>query len=162
MERPFSVLFAEEPVEVVFDEPYGQVLYFPRLHTVFVEMIASFSHEQYRQVYMVAYDALKRLQAKACVVSQSRSFGSSFQDRNWLITHLVPLLSQAFPTKEFLMIGIKDSENNTKRWIADYLERSFAAIAPFSVKSAPSFDDAIMLIKEAQHTRYCAITDKQM
>ncbi len=162
MERPFSVLLAEKLVDIVFDEPYGQVLYFPRLHTVFVEMIASFSHRQYKQVYTAGYDVLKRLQAKACVVSQSRSFGSSLQDRSWLLMYWVLLLSRTLPTKEFLMIGIKDSENNTKRWIADYWERSFASIAPFSANPVSSFDDAIRLIKEAHQIRYLAITDKQM
>lgn len=150
MERPFSVLFTEEAVELVFDEPYGQVLYFPRLQAVFVEMIGSFSHEQYKQVYTSAYDALKRLQAQACIVSQARSFGSSLQDRSWLLMHLLPKLSRDFPSKEFLMIGIKDSENNTKRWIADYLERSFTSLVPFSVRSVPNFDGAIMVIKETQ------------
>ncbi|MCS7018229.1 MAG: hypothetical protein RMJ87_03775 [Cytophagales bacterium] len=148
MQRPDSVWFAQEPVEVFLDESYGQILYFPQMKTIFVEMIGAFSHMQYRQVYTYTYELLVQLQACACIASQSRSFGSSFQDRSWLINHLVPLLSQAFPTPDFMIIGIKDSNNNTKRWIADFLERSLRLLAPFSVLSATSFDDAMLIIQE--------------
>ncbi|WP_448519234.1 hypothetical protein [Rhodoflexus sp.] len=153
MQGPSLNLPIGEIVEPILSESYGRVLYLPRFRTVFVEMLGSFSHSQYQGVYTTAYEALKRLQANACVVSQMRSYGSSFQDRNWLITYLLPQLSKSFPTKEFLMIGLREADHtNAKRWIANYLERSFTAFAPFSVKSAPDLQTALALITEHQQS----------
>lgn len=148
MERPSSLLFADEPVEPFLAESYGQVLYFSRMKTVFTEMVGSLSHEQYREVYTSAYQALKQTKARACLVSQSRSFGSSFQDCSRLLNYMLPLLSETFPTKDFLKIGINDLDNNIKRWIADFLEKSFSSVAPFSVKAAKIFDQAMMMLQE--------------
>ncbi|MCS7018228.1 MAG: hypothetical protein RMJ87_03770 [Cytophagales bacterium] len=145
---PSSTLYPAEP-QVLFCQPYGQILYYPAYKVLYTEIIGTFTHQEYRRLYTFLLGVLKTYPVRGCIASQAKSNGSSIQDRAWLVTSWFSQLKNIVGN-DFILIGLREAHdtNAFKRWIADYLEKTLSSMAAFTVRSMPDFDSAVTYILE--------------
>lgn len=145
---PKSDKYSVQP-QVLFCQPYGQILYYAEYQIAYTEIIGKFTHAEYRRLYEFLLSVLKKYPVRGCVASQAKSEGSSIQDRAWLVTSWFSQLKNIV-SADFVLIGLREAHDTSafKRWIADYLEKTLSSMASFTVRSMPDFDSAVSYILE--------------
>lgn len=151
--RPVSVKYTHLISDVLFDKPYGLILYYPEINILYSEIIGTFTHAEFRNLYTELLGIIKLKSPHGLVASQHRSNGSSMQDRAWLVGIWFSQLKEIVGS-DFIIAGLKEKQegNYFKRFIADYLEKTVPAMVPFQVKSFPDFDAGVDFIVQAKTT----------
>ncbi|WP_448519224.1 hypothetical protein [Rhodoflexus sp.] len=149
--QPVSVKYAHLKPEVLFDKPYGLVLYYREINVLYSEVIGKFTHAEYKHLYSELLGMIKTNKPHGLVASQRRSNGSSMQDRAWLVGIWFLQLKEVVGSN-FAIAGLKEQQEDQyfKRFIADYLEKTVSTLVPFQVKSFPDFDSGVDFVLQAR------------
>jgi hypothetical protein len=130
--------------ELIYEKPFCKLTYFIDANTIYMDIIGVFTLEEYKEMFRAALEKIIEKKANGLIADQTHSNGSNMEHRVWLVMKWLPELKSKIANPNFRVVGISPTKVvGFKKFIADYLEKTFRTLTPFPIMRCSTFEEAI-------------------